>query len=236
MRFRRHLAVLVSLACFAGTYAEAALPIPVLGCGQVVPAGQTGVLGTNLTCPWVNGSIILEKGATLQLDGHSVGGAEYSVLCKGSCRVEGPGTISGSAVGVDGGAGLLRVSDVTFRTLNHGILGKERSAIVERSTFDAVNIGIAQVQTLRVSDSEFSPFFHSILAKRVVAESIVVTGGLTGIHAGSVTLINSSLDTTGDGEGETDLRTSRRPRLIGSTCAGQSISYGGETWGVCSLD
>src|SRR5436190_12695689 len=71
--------------------------VDITGCDQEVSAGQVGVLTTDLDCGWPappgSYGVELEKNATLDLQGHTISGAQWAVYCpdRGRCTVTSTG-------------------------------------------------------------------------------------------------------------------------------------------------
>src|SRR5207249_8114063 len=65
--------------------------IDILSCGEMVPAGDVGVLQADLTCSGVG--VEVDEMATLQLNGHSITGASPGVFCPHRCTIQGPGEL-----------------------------------------------------------------------------------------------------------------------------------------------
>jgi hypothetical protein len=91
------------LAAVAGVLATLPAPaysVDVTACGQSIPEGTVGVLVADLVCP-NDDVILLERGATLRMNGHSLSAAspeegQVGIGCvAGRCRIEGPGQVSG---------------------------------------------------------------------------------------------------------------------------------------------
>jgi hypothetical protein len=109
---------------------ERALAIDVTSCGQFIPAGETGVLATDLQCtraptwPFSARGVIVDGGATVQLNGHSItgDGTGVGIDCepqgrrsfKQACRIVGTGEVSGFELGI-GVVGVIEVTGVTAR-------------------------------------------------------------------------------------------------------------------------
>ena len=92
------------------SFGTAAWAFDVTDCDQEVPEGEVGVLTTDLDCGsnTVPGSygVELERGATLDMQGHTITGAQWAVYCPGPgiCAVTSttgtPGTITGAEAGI----------------------------------------------------------------------------------------------------------------------------------------
>src|SRR5262245_2464928 len=130
--FRGASAALLALA--VGTSAAA---MDVTTCRQFVPAGVVAVLQTDLVCgrsaqwPFSAQGVVLDMGATVSLNGHSItgDGTGVGVDCepqrgirsrRSACRVVGPGVVSGFELGI-GVVGHVAVEGVTVRGNRYGI-------------------------------------------------------------------------------------------------------------------
>lgn len=103
MRYALPLAIL--LVCHPG----AAAAVDVTTCGQIIQAGETGVLASDLDCSGAGAfAVLLLRRATLDLNGHTLIGGPVSPTVKGaaaadgsgsgSFTIRGPGVIAGTAV------------------------------------------------------------------------------------------------------------------------------------------
>jgi len=95
------LAVTVVLMA-VGSVAAAATEVT--ACGQTIERGS-GVLRADLDCSTKTGSAITLINARLKLNGFTITGSavdplQFTVDCKGNCRVKGPGNIIGGSYGV----------------------------------------------------------------------------------------------------------------------------------------
>jgi hypothetical protein len=142
------LVVIASLA-LAPTQAAA---VDITECGQVVPAREVGNLIADLDCSDPNQSrlftLLLEHRATLNLNGFSVIGPvgsdrSFCVFCDGSCRVNGPGTITGCEFGIAKMVGrtLLRVTDTISGTGWAGI-SAAKVKVFDSAISDNLGLGI----------------------------------------------------------------------------------------------
>lgn len=212
-------------------------PVPVVACGQTVPVATTGFLTADLDCTGADG-IKLAVRAKLDLAGHTLSGDAFAgVECAGICTVVGPGAIQGFTRGIGSENGNVKVEGVDFANQTEGIVGR-RAVQVKGATFTGHAVdAISSVKAVKIENSSFvdnKTAVGSSSTVKLVASSI--TGGTTGIFARGANLIDSTIDTTTDGGNGPDLKTSGRPRLKNSSCAGTSAKTFGGTWGVCALD
>lgn len=134
--------------------------VDVTMCGEVVPAGEVGVLQADLTC---GPAIMVEEGATLDLNGHmlNMSSGAVGVLCGGDCVVTssvGTGTIVGPDPGGE-----------SCGQLCCGILG---------------------YRTTRASNLTISAFSSGILSRRLEAAHVSASNNLRGLEARSALLDN----------------------------------------------
>ena len=81
------------------TMQSAAYALDVNVCGQEIPPGATGTLVSDLRCATgVGVGVLLNRDATLQLNGHSITGGDISVYIPGgrNLAIEGPGELAGA--------------------------------------------------------------------------------------------------------------------------------------------
>ena len=120
-------AAIVSAVIVSTAFESRAADIPITGCGQTVPSAQRGVLQSDLVCPVGapgTGAVLLERNATLELNGHRITGGFAGVAGtlggQGPAlyRVFGPGEITGAEIGIDAQPtseiGSLVVRDVSI--------------------------------------------------------------------------------------------------------------------------
>jgi hypothetical protein len=119
------LFVLALLALVTTTRASGLL---VTSCGQSVPDGMRATLATDLVCDNSASAVFVGERAVLRLDGHTITGG--GVFCTGgSCKVLGPGSITGvhspigvaAALFVGGVEGKLVASNLTLNGNDFGI-------------------------------------------------------------------------------------------------------------------
>lgn len=156
---------IIALAVVAvGLLATAAGAVDVTACGQVVAAGEEGVLNADLDCSAsASGSqaVVLQHRATLLLNGHSIKSppAGACVACTGvRCAVTGPGLLYSAAPNPGGGIAALK--NVT---------------VSNDVTIDHTSVGISAGDgRLTVSDTFLSDNGDGIIAKKIKAEMLFV--------------------------------------------------------------
>lgn len=123
--------VVALLATLAGRATGVTITTP---CGVEVPSGETATLQEDVVCsvdaPVVGnrGSILLRRGARLELNGHTIrlGGTGQlgPIYCQGRCTVLGPGRLTSDFVGggvVSEGRGRIVVRDLNIDALIGGV-------------------------------------------------------------------------------------------------------------------
>ena len=271
--WRRPRALCTSAALVLAIGLRTAGAIDVTACEQTVPVGEIGDLVGDLACG-TNG-INLARRATLRLNGFTITGtSSASAQCVGSdtcagvecqdrsCRVEGPGQISGFLFGVHAQgpsdrtfhaklsdlvltgnqAGFwgddVRVDDaqVTSNVLV-GILGGKRARVQDSQVLNNVSGGISGTQ-LRIYSTTVSGVgpgaLSAIQGDRVRLRDVVVGNCQSG--GVSATRSLSAVDSTLTDNTPDDVRAfGHAPHLVNTTCFISSDGVGG-TWGVCEHD
>jgi len=210
-------------------------------CGQIVPERARARLASDLDCTGASdptfSSVTLGRGARLALEGHTITGGNRGILCSSDCRVDGPGTIIGAEYGLS--ARKVRLTDVQFRLNSQAAVEGDAKVVGSQVLIAQSNwLGIRSAKKVRLTDSEIrSCFLEGIDASRVILkDSVLVANGVGVLARTSVKLIRSTLSNVG-GQSDFDIRSIRFPRLIASTCSGESEDYStGFTWGVCARD
>lgn len=231
---RALVTALLSVTLLSATRAAAAVDVDVTTCGQVVPSGARGRLTADLDCTGqpgsgYDGAVVLLRGARLDLAGFTLTvdqtrygvvcgepcGDEPLALCKSACKITGSGgSIVGAAVGIV--AASTEVRDVTITGTVTAIASWRKILLRNATLVDNVAWGI----------------FAAGCKPKIYDSSITNSG--TGVNSSYGVLLKGSA-VTGNGYG--DLVTSRRPKLVSSTCGTSSgAPPGTATWGVCTLD
>jgi hypothetical protein len=241
---RRDLLTVAGLVWCCTALTAGAQTVSITTCGETVPAGQTGVLDADLTCPGGPGTfgVLVENRGTLDLAGHTLAGANAGVRCENRCVVTssiGTGTIrdaetAGIAVLYE--RGVLEVSNVSLDDNLYALLADFLHGKVfgTQVTLTGSGIGI-QARKIRLTGLTATGNYRVAQARKtMLTDSTVADSGDTAISGHAAVLNNSSV--TGSASG-IDLLTERRPRLIASTCGGsRNLSNPTETWGVCTND
>jgi hypothetical protein len=218
--------------------------VSITACGQTVPAGQTGVVEADLTCPTDIGTfaVAVEKLGTLDLAGHTLAGGNAGVRCTDRCTVTssaGAGTVrdAGTAnVAVVGDRGRLTISNVGLENTSLCILTDFQHGKVtgEQVSLTDCGIGIQARKILLTGLTATGNHQVAISRRTMLRDSTVSASGDTAFSGKAVVLTNTTVSGSGSG---IDLLTDRRPRLVGSTCeVSRKLSNPTETWGVCAND
>ena len=116
------------LAVLVLSAVQVAPALDVTTCDTTIPARETGILQTDLSCAGTF-VVTLENRAVLELNGHSIVTDEVStnaaIRCTGRrCTVRGPGDVSGSDIGIHllTGRQVLTVTDVTIHDCESGVV------------------------------------------------------------------------------------------------------------------
>jgi hypothetical protein len=240
--------------------------VDITACGQTVPDGEIGVLQVDLVCPSGDG-IVMGARTDLQLNGHTIAAetpteGQVAIACsRGSCRIQGPGTVSGfKGVAIAGlNRSRLEISDVDLHdngvaidghrvTLtNVGLSANEDWGASGRHLV-ATNVtavgnlgeGIAG-RTIRCIDVVASDNGRDgVRANRLNAERLTATGnggyGVQSIYPGRTRLEDSTVT----GNATADVGSQRAPVLRVTSCGtSRRLSEAGAdlgTWGVCDSD
>ena len=100
--------------------ATSSIAMDITVCGQTVPDGVRAILTADITCPGSGPAITLGHRARLRLDGHTVSGGTNGVECLSTCRVTGPGAVTGALTGIQTSAGgriVVKEVDVSGNTV-----------------------------------------------------------------------------------------------------------------------
>ncbi len=225
--------------------------LDITSCGQVVPDGETGILQADLVCPPAPPgppyfAVQLNRGATLEMNGHSITGQQLGVFCFGDCTVRGPGEITGASSNAIGAPIGIRVdvSDLDIHD-NHGIMdvaGSKLTLANITASHNAYGIRAASLKATNVTIND-NAGDALLVQKRLIATDVTVTntgeGGISTLGSiratrlvvsgaagvglfsrGRAKLMDSSV--TGSGFLALDLVTGRKPRLLGTSTCGHS--------------
>jgi hypothetical protein len=221
------------MAIVAGGPASA---MDITTCGQFVPAGESAVLTTDLACartatrPFFAQGVVLDGGASVDLNGHSITGDDSGVgiSCnpQGShtlrklCRVMGPGTVSGFELGI-GGVGVVEVTRVITRENIYGVVVAKCCAL-HVSEVAADDNDIAGVSAGRLTGSGLHASGNGnvgVAAGRFRLARVMASGnGVGGGVYGRGRLTDSVIVGNAGFDGTYDLLAYPRIRTRNSTC------------------
>lgn len=121
--------LVLSLIVVAGAVPVAAQTV-VDTCGQHTSGPAT--LNADLDCTGFDGTVLTMNGGTLAMNGHTITGGYISVQCDRTCKIIGPGTLTGSGfAGVQAFGTGLKMKQVS--STNHAYAGAQvwDSAMIE---------------------------------------------------------------------------------------------------------
>jgi hypothetical protein len=265
MRTASRLALSIVLS-----FASVSHAVDITACDQDVPAGQLGVLTVDLDCGanMVPGSygVELERSATLDMQGHTITGAEWAVYCAdpGRCTVISttgtPGTLTGAEAGIWAPATKVVVSNVRFVANGYGISNNPKTTLTDTTFIDngfALTTRSLRATNLTVTGSCGAGYCLDLGNARIdglvatdtgpsanviqVSRSIKLTGASMSGSPGQVGILAGSIrvaDSVVTGHG-VDL-ASRSLRVLNVSCD-QSRRFGRDglvigTLGVCAND
>jgi hypothetical protein len=228
------------LAGMSGT-GDAASPIEITTCGQVV-AGGKAILTVDLDCSGPDHAIIIEGPTKLDLNGHSVkaGPNRRGVLCLSECKIVGPGTISDSGIGIGMTSGS--VDSVTITNCGLGIEVEHSGTGHIKVRNSTIELNAAQ----GIISERYAKVYSSTIANNGGNGVEVRTQAGAGTCVGFVYLKDSSVS----GNGGTapcgvdvecaDLASCKRPKVRDGSSCGTSLDLSADpataSWGVCSQD
>ncbi len=154
-------------------------------CFHVVPRDGVATLQADLDCSGTNQvvSFVLEEGARLELNGHTMVGNATSggVVCRRKCAITGPSTLSGYQRAIYGEHGTVDVSDVTLvdNVNSIDVNGRLNATQVDASSSQ---YGVRSSKPMVLNHVTVT---HSggdgILGKKILGDDVTVTGCHTGI-------------------------------------------------------
>jgi len=135
------LAIAILLCSPVHSYA-----VDITGCDQEVPAGQVGVLTTDLDCSADQSAesygVELGRNAKLDMQGHTITGPRWAVYCPGpggTCTVistGNAGTLTGAEAGVWCPSSRITVSNVRFVGNQYGISNNPKTSLTDVTFVD----------------------------------------------------------------------------------------------------
>jgi hypothetical protein len=247
MRSVMTLLVVLTLQAIAGA-------VDITTCGQLVPAGEVGVLQADLSgCVANDVAVAVADRGMLQLNGHAIESGAVGVQCVGRrCTVEGPGEVrdlSLFGIWITAERGRLVVRDAVVR--DNGSIGIASTGSLARIALERVTVtgsrsGIETTTNGGVTgedvDASGNLQWGVVSGKKLrLTRSTVLDTGVgqpepgDGVvsFAGKATLIDSTVT----GSTGKDLLTFKPPRLVRSICGSSGSPYiPSLSWGVCTDD
>lgn len=157
-------AVVLLAVAVAVSWTSVAGAVDITACHQEVPAGQVGILTTDLDCGWntVEGSygVELQRNATLDMQGHTISGSQWAVYCPGPgrCTVTSttatPGTLTAAEAGIWTPGSKVVVSNVHITNNTYGISNNPKATLSNVTFVDngfAFTTGLAVATDVTVS-------------------------------------------------------------------------------------
>ena len=231
-------------------------------CFHVVPPDSVATLQADLDCSGTDGvvSFVLETGARLELNGHTMVGnlTSAGVVCRRHCSITGPGTISGYLRAIYGERGTVDVSDLTLAA-NHESIDVNGRLNATRVDASSTRYGVRSSKPMTLNQvTVTNSGGDGILGKKILGDDVTVTNcqtgvmtnglvQLSGLHAHDnlygvssrrVKLTDSTVAMNG-----TDLFSVSKPVLTNTSCDTsvrllriQGGYQSGPPWGVCAND
>lgn len=236
---------LIWASFLVGPVASVGATVEVTTCGQQVIGGR-GFLSGDLDCAGWDGYAIHLAGARLDLNGFTItGGMEVGVLCSTRCRIEGPGTITGSRLD-----NVTSWSDKTLKirnvTVSNSALGHGISAIAVIAKIVARDVTVIGNAGSGLDSSHLVRLKGGTVTGNGtygVRAGPSVLGGKEGkvVARGASISGNGVAPECGDSVQCADVATAARkaPRLRDTTCdTSYQLGSGvpGLDWDVCALD
>ncbi len=183
--------------------AAPARAIDVVGCPIDIPPGEVGVVQGDVICGGgsagnPNFSILLQKGARLDLNGHTVTYAQGSgtlglINCESKCEVSGPGTldvatVAGPALWVED-RGRAYVHDIAMVGFSTGISSPRADLRLVNVSIDATHSGIVAARRVDLENVDVTlpggggPCIGATqAASRVRGNDVTVSGCEYGVY------------------------------------------------------
>ena len=211
-----------------------------VGCGQEIPANQTGFMTEDLVCdgPYATSAIVLRKNARLQMNGHTITVAHpdggVGIVCPGSCKVLGPGAIIGSGnleygTAILSDRGRLTLDGVEISAFADGILQFPQGKLAANNVgvHDCAGNGIVtgglEGEQIFVQENGGAGIKTTGKVKAVI---VTATGNRIGIQSGRG-ITGTSFTVTGNGHAGV---VAERVTLLDSTLTGNDqIDVGSAT-------
>jgi hypothetical protein len=212
--------MLVTLTLFSGAATAAAIDITT--CGQLIPAGETGILQNDLTCD--TGAVLsMGSDSTFELNGHTItktgNGTVLDVHSPGGHKIRGPGQLVNVSiacgVGFDydrklhvEGIDIVSTTYGAIDCLDQGGLGDNRLTVKDVNVTAASESAFGILgRRVKVSDVTIEGTnLIALLARRLKGKNVTIIGNAGRAvasdmgYVNNVTLINSEIrDNAGPG-------------------------------------
>lgn len=234
--------------------ASAGVPVLISTCEQTIVKGRVGWLTNDLDCAGHPYGVYLDN-ASLRMDGHSIAGATTGIVCKGACKVLGPGSVSQCNVGIGAFADTARTRSVRIKHVDasDNITGINVSVPFSNNPSNYLKILLTDVTANDNSNNGIA-----CAAARIRGTDVTTNGngsiGLTTnapVVLRNFTSLGNSLgyyvpadlpsllkDSTITGStGGLDIVTGAPPILVNTICEHSADSvFPNSPWGVCSGD
>jgi len=245
----RTLAILFLLGAIVNI-ASAREPVLISTCRYYLLKPQVGVLATDLNCTGSAYGVFLDN-ASLRMNGHAIDGAtDAGIICKGSCKVTGPGSVSQSNVGIAAFPDTTRQRRVQIAAVDvhdNGVginvsepLPSNRLKIyltdvtANDSSLDGVSCAAARVRGKNVTTNGNAVDGLRANAATVLRNFTSIGNSLGYDNLGDARSVLRDSTITGSTDG-VDIATKVFPTLINTTCE-HSLGPTLVPWGVCSGD
>jgi hypothetical protein len=261
---------LTTVLAFIGlVFSDAAYALDITTCGQTVPPGQVGILMADLDCgpadvPDSVGINVKPLGR-VELNGHTLQGAERAIECGDVCQVYGPGTIhnAGTAIWINNfyfsRPKLSRVANLTLRENGLGLasLRTDVSDVVLIDNVDGIaggrvsgeNVTMSGCQvtclniagkstTMRGLTISASPSSHALVYIGFNSKVVLRDTVISGNNAAAGIQSQSKVRLVGstvDGNG-VDIISAGPPKLARTVCGTSRHWNEVDSWGVCAND
>lgn len=230
-----------------------AFAIDVTSCPLVIPAGETGVVQGDFSCGGGSSanphhSIFLDRGARLDLNGHTITYDSADTLglvyCASKCEITN-GTLQG-AVATDYGIwvkqqGRATVRDVVLSNFFIGMTAPKATVVLENVSIDAAFAGVVVAKQIQVDHvdvtlpGDVGPCLEASNGGKIFGNDVTVTGCDYGIYSqrrielANATVTNSRIGVfstgrvtlTGSsvtGSEHYDIYSGWRPVLVNTAC------------------
>ena len=212
----------------------------------VAALAGTVTLTQDYDCTTGTGACFTVVSGTLEMNGHTIVGGTYGVLCEDSCRIIGPGTIMGAGIGVQAYRKLdLRGVDVVSNG-NIGVQCFFGCKVVGPANLSNNSIGITSTGTMKLTNATVADNgAYGAIARGYPADTGKVngtgsafTGNGIGIWADKAVKLTNSTVTANVGAGivlgENECNRTVVPSLKNTAVTGNGTDPGCGTTVACA--